>query len=82
VDIDQESGTMTATRKGGGEMSDGDFTWHLPGPPPVSIEELARQQGVQPVRSFEDVRADLWDTDEEFDAFLADVRASRQADLG
>jgi len=23
-------------------MSDRDFTWHLPGPPPVSIEELAR----------------------------------------
>jgi hypothetical protein len=64
------------------EMSDGDMTWLLPGPPPVSIEELARQQGVRPVRSFEDVTADLWDTDEELDAFLADVRASRQADLG
>jgi len=34
------------------------------------------------VRSFEDVPANLWDTDEEFEAFLADVRASRQADLG
>jgi len=26
--------------------------------------------------------ADLWDSDEEFDAFMADLRASRQADLG
>ena len=73
--------TWTTTRGGDG-MSDGTFTWHLPGPPPVSIEELARQQGVGPVRSFDDVRADVWDSDEELDAFLADVRASRQADLG
>ncbi len=70
------------TEEGGGQMSDRDFTWQLPGPPPVSIEELARQQGVRPVRSFDDVRANLWDTDEEFEAFLADVRASRHADLG
>jgi hypothetical protein len=63
-------------------MSDGDFSRLFPGPPPVSVGELARQQGVRPVRSFEDMRAaDLWDSDEEFDAFLADVRASRQADL-
>jgi hypothetical protein len=62
-------------------MSDGDFTWHLPGPPPVSIEELARQEGVRPVRSFDDMRADVWNTDEELDEFLADVRASRQDDV-
>ncbi len=62
-------------------MSDGDFTWHLPGPPPVPFEELARQQGAQPVRSFDDMRADVWDTDEELDAFLADVRVSRQHDV-
>ena len=63
-------------------MSDGDFSRLLPGPPPVSVEELARQQGVRPVRSFEQMRADLWDSDAEFDAFLADLRESRQADLG
>ncbi len=63
-------------------MSDGDFGRLLPGPPPVSVEELARQQGVRPVRSFEQMRADLWDSDAEFDAFLADLRESRQADLG
>jgi hypothetical protein len=62
-------------------MSDGDFSRLFPGPPPVSVEELARQQKVEPVRSFEDMRTDLWDSDEELDAFLADVRASRQADL-
>ena len=63
-------------------MSDGDLTRLLPGPPAVSVEELARQQGVRPVRSFADMRAGLWDSDEELEEFLADVRASRQADLG
>jgi hypothetical protein len=63
-------------------MSDGDLTRLLPGPPAVSVEELARRQGVRPVRSFDDMRADLWESDEEFDEFLADVHASRQADLG
>ena len=54
-------------------MSDGDVTWLLPMPPPVSIAELARQQGVGPIRPGTDMTADLWDSDEEFDAFLADV---------
>ena len=63
-------------------MSDSDFTWLLPVPPPVSVDELARQQGVRPIQPGEDMSADLWDSDEEFDAFLADVRTSRQADLG
>ena len=63
-------------------MSDGDFGRQLPGPPPVSVEDLARQQGVRPVQSFEDMRADLWDSDSELDAFLADLRESRQADIG
>jgi hypothetical protein len=63
-------------------MSDSDFTWLVPAPPPVSVAELARQQGVRPIQPGQDMTADLWDSDEEFDAFLADVRASRQADLG
>jgi hypothetical protein len=63
-------------------MSGKDFSKLLPGARTVSVEELARQQGVSPVASVEDMRADLWDSDEELDSFLADVRASRQADLG
>ena len=69
-------------RRGVTIMSDGDFGRQLPGPPSVSVEDLARQQGVRPVRSFEAMRADLWDSDAEFDAFLAELRESRQADLG
>ena len=63
-------------------MSGTDFSGLLPGSRPLSVDELARQQGVRPVRSLDDMRADLWDTDEDLDRFLAEVRASRQDDLG
>jgi hypothetical protein len=59
-----------------------DFSKLLPGTRSPSIEELAREQGVQPVDSLDEMQADLWDSDEELEQFLADVRASRQADLG
>lgn len=62
-------------------MSGRDFSKLLPGARSVSVEELARLQGVKPVESLDDMRADVWDTDNELDEFLADVRASRQADL-
>jgi hypothetical protein len=63
-------------------LSDGDFTWQLPGPPPVSIDQLAREQGVRPVQPDDDMSAQLWDTEEDLRAFLADIHASRQADVG
>ena len=62
-------------------MSGTDFSGLLPGSRPPSVEELARQQGVVPFAPGDDVRADLWDSDEEFDRFLADVYASRRVDL-
>lgn len=62
-------------------MSGSDFTRLLPGPRSATAAELARQQGVQPIRSTDDMRADLWDSDEELDEFLAEVRAARQDDL-
>jgi hypothetical protein len=73
---------MTTSNEGGVAMSDGDFRRLLPGPRSLTIEELAREQGVRPVRSLDDMRADLWDSDEELDQFLRDVRAARQDDLG
>ena len=63
-------------------MSGRDFSRFLPGARSASVEELARQQGVRPVVSLEEMRADLWESDEELEEFLADVRASRQADVG
>ena len=72
---------VRSDRKEAGRVTDSDFYRLLPGPPPLSVAELARQQGVKPIEPGQDMTADLWESDEEFEAFLADVRASRQADL-
>ncbi len=47
----------------------------------VPIDELASTQGVGPVESLDDLAADVWATDAELDAFLADVRHSRLTDI-
>lgn len=47
-----------------------------------SVEELAREKGVRPIRSMDDMaRPELFETDEELDAFIAHVYASRRANL-
>ena len=43
------------------------------------IEELAAAQGVKPMESTEEWAADIFESDEELEAFLADLRASRDA---
>lgn len=48
----------------------------------LARDELARLQHAKQVHAPEDLAADIWDSDEEFDAFLADLRLSRQASLG
>lgn len=46
----------------------------------VPAEELARRQGVRPIVSVDDLaRPDLFESDGELDAFLADLYASRRA---
>lgn len=48
----------------------------------VPIEELARQQGVRPIASLDDLaRPQSWHSDEEFDDFLADLYSSRHSDV-
>ncbi|MGO8887915.1 MAG: hypothetical protein ACLQI7_30395 [Streptosporangiaceae bacterium] len=48
----------------------------------VSVEELASRQGVRPVESVDDMaRPGLFDSDEEWEAFLADLYASRRSGL-
>ncbi len=48
----------------------------------VSVEELARRQGVEPVRSVDDMTGpDVFGSDQEWEAFLADLYASRRADM-
>ena len=49
----------------------------------VSTEELARRQGIRPINSVDDLAAvdDPFESDEEYEAFLADLYASRRAGL-
>jgi hypothetical protein len=48
----------------------------------VSTEELVRRQGIRAITSVEDLGADVdpFESDEEYEAFLADLYASRRAD--
>jgi hypothetical protein len=46
----------------------------------VPVEELARRQGVRPIKSVDELARDgIWESDEELDAFLADLYESRRA---
>ena len=48
----------------------------------VPVEELARRQGVRPVASVEDMaRPGLFDSDQDWDEFLADLYTSRRSGL-
>jgi hypothetical protein len=42
--------------------------------------ELARRQGVEPIRSIEDLRGDFWPEKDGVDEFLRWLRATRQDD--
>jgi hypothetical protein len=57
----------------------------VPAPPAtdeVPVEELARRQGVGPVESVDDMaRPGLFDSDEEWEEFLADLYASRRSGM-
>lgn len=47
-----------------------------------SVDEQVRRRGIRPVRSIEDmVCYDIFETDEELDAFLTHVYAERHANL-
>jgi hypothetical protein len=49
----------------------------------VPTEELARRQGVGPVGSVSQLaHPDLWDSDEDYEQFLAELAASRRLDVG
>jgi hypothetical protein len=48
----------------------------------LPIEELARRQGVKPIKAVDELaQPDLWESAEEYEAFLADLYASRRAGL-
>ena len=45
----------------------------------ATIEDLAQAQRAKPVADPGALAADIWESDEELEAFLADLRASRNA---
>lgn len=48
----------------------------------VPVEELARRQGVRPVTSVDEMaRPGLFDSNQDWDEFLADLYASRHSGL-
>jgi hypothetical protein len=60
-----------------------DHSESMPAPPTadeVPVDELARRQGVGPVESVDDMaRPARFDSDEEWEEFLADLYASRRS---
>ena len=47
-----------------------------------SLDEQVRRRGIEPVHNVEDMaRDDVFETDDELDAFLAWIHAERQANL-
>ena len=52
------------------------------GAPSLTLDELARRQHAKPVADLAELAADIWESDEELDAFLVDFRESRDSSLG
>ncbi|MGH3930057.1 MAG: hypothetical protein ACRDTF_08790 [Pseudonocardiaceae bacterium] len=48
----------------------------------IPVEELMRRQGVGPVESLKELaHPELWDSDAEYEQFIADLYASRRAGM-
>ena len=48
---------------------------------PMTIDDLARLVGAEMATDIHQLAADIWESDEELDAFLAGLRACRNASL-
>ncbi|MGH3811106.1 MAG: hypothetical protein ACRDUV_01450 [Pseudonocardiaceae bacterium] len=54
---------------------------YWPGDENVPIEELARRQGVGPIASLDELaQPELWESEQEYQDFLADLYSSRRSD--
>lgn len=47
----------------------------------VRVARLAAEQGVRPLEDPHDLSADIWESDDELEDFLREVRRSRNASL-
>jgi hypothetical protein len=63
-------------------MSVADFAEPEPGSYSAELDEQARRKGVRPVASIDELRADVFESGEELDEFLADLKAFRHKHTG
>ena len=59
-----------------------DFTDDQPRSYQAVLDEEARRKGVRPIASIDELRADVWESDEELDEFLADLDTFRHEYIG
>ena len=62
-------------------MSVADSAEPQPGSYAAELEEQARHKGVHPITSVDEPRADVFESDEELDEFLADLEEFRHEHL-
>lgn len=62
-------------------MSVADFAEPQPGSYAAELDEQARRKGVRPLASADELRADVFESDEELDEFLTDLEAFRHEHL-
>ena len=62
-------------------MSVAGFAEHEPGSYAAELDEQARRKGVRPIASADELRADVFESDEELEEFLADLEAFRHEHL-
>lgn len=68
-------------RRGVAIMSVADFAEPERSTYSAELDEQARRKGVLPIRSADELRADVFESDEELDEFLADLEAFRHEHL-
>ena len=49
---------------------------------PMNLDELRAAQAAKPIVNLDELRADLFESDDELDAFLVELRAWRQSSEG
>jgi hypothetical protein len=62
-------------------MSVADSAEPQPGSYAAELEEQERRKGVHPIASVDELRADVFESDEELDEFLADLEEFRREHL-
>jgi hypothetical protein len=73
--LGEEPPTMSEPATPPAESDADSHTAFLAAPP--SVEELAAQQGVSPVTSLDDLRADFWPEEDSVEDFAATIRRWR-----